>query len=102
MSRYRTGTAVKLREPLRRSRWHKHGRVRLRRGARGRVNTSRRHWRKGLRYEVAFRQRRRPPQVVRSVSADKLVRLVSMRSAAWLVLAGALALVVLAPEAVWT
>jgi hypothetical protein len=95
MPRYSTGTPVRLREPLRRNRWHKHGPVRVRRGARGRVLTSSRHWRKGTRYNVAFRRWRRPEREVRSVPAAKLSRLLSGRH--WmLLLAVVLALAVLA------
>jgi hypothetical protein len=74
MSRYRTGTAVKLREPLRRSSWHKHGPVRVRRGARGEVLKTKRHWRKGRRYDVTFRRRRKAPKVVKSIPATKVQR----------------------------
>jgi len=77
MPRYRTGTVVKLREPLRRSRWHKHGRVRLRRGARGAVLDARRHWRKGRRYDVAFHRRRRSDKAVKSIPASKVKRRLS-------------------------
>lgn len=94
--RYRTGTAVRLREPLRRNRWHKHGPVRVRRGARGSVRSSSRHWRKGTRYEVAFRRRRKPPRVVRSVPAAKLARRLPWTGLVLVMLA--LALLALAPQ----
>jgi hypothetical protein len=74
MPRYRTGTAVKLREPLRRSRWHKHGPTRVRRGARGEVLKAKRHWRKGRRYDVTFQRRRKAPEVVKSIPASKVQR----------------------------
>jgi len=96
MGRYRAGTAVRLRQPLRRNRWHKHGPVRVRRGARGRVKGSSRHWRKGTRYEVAFVRWRRPPRVVRSVPAGKLARRLPWE-AITLVLVG-LALLAVAPQ----
>ena len=101
MARYRPGTAVKLREPLRRSRRHRHGPVRVKRGARGRVMTSNRHWRKGVRYDVSFKRWRRPNRVVRSVPAGKLARLLSRRGWALILLGVALTFLSIAPDRLW-
>ena len=74
MAKYGPGTPVRMREPLRRWWWDKHGPVRVRRGARGEVLKAKRHWRKGRRYDVTFRRRRKAPKVVKSIPASKLQR----------------------------
>lgn len=72
MRRFKPGSSVRLTEPVRRGRRHKHGPARLKRGVRGRVKGSHRHWRKGVLYDLQVQKGRGPEQIVRSVPANKL------------------------------
>jgi hypothetical protein len=73
MRSFRRGDRVVLRTAVRRSRWHKYGRVRVRKGASGRVTQRHIKLLKAPRYDVEFRRGGRSKSV-RKLPAGSLRR----------------------------